>query len=270
MAIPHGKDTRLLVDRYDLTSDGNEVTVSIDHPVADKTGFGVASKSFVSGQHSWKLDCKLWYNSQGTVSGAGSVQPAGTAGSDLALYYLSNLGTAPPLPDNVLGYFPDGCGTGVMGYAGIAGINGVTRTANVGNAVGITAGFVGQGPVTRITSLGERNVIAAGGSTGAIDIGTPALSGTNTGAYCYFWIIGTTNYIDGASTAAVYGTISASDLASSGYSDLALYSGTVAGAYAIQATVTAGSVPRFINFSYGIGGVASQGTIVAAIGRING
>jgi hypothetical protein len=271
MAIPHGCTTRVILDRYDLSGDMNEATISIDHPAADKTGFGESSKSFVSGQHSWKLDVKGWYNSAGSVSAAGSAQPDGTAGSDLALAYLSNLGTAPSIPNKVLGYFPNGCGTGMIGYAGIAGINGVSRGANINNAVGITAGFIGNGPVTRVTSLGERKCTVAGGSTGAIDIGVGSVIGDknpNRGAYCFFWILGTVDY-SGAGTTAVYGTIQASDVPLSGYVDLAIFGGTVASAYAILATCspTTGSIQQYINFSYG-SVFPSNGTIMAAIGRM--
>jgi hypothetical protein len=275
MATPHGATTRIILDRYDLSGQMNEATISIDHPVADKTGFGDVAKSFVPGQHSFKLDVKGLYSSSGSVSAAGSIQPDGTAGSDLALYYLSNQGTAAATRGNVVGYFPEGMGTGIQGYAGRGGINGVSRGANIGNAVGITTSFVGDGPVTRVTCLGERKVSAVAGSTGAIDIGMPLISGLDAagtavstyGAYCYFWILGTADFTAG--TAAVYGTIQASDIASTGYSNLAIFSGTAADAYAIMATVTAGSVPRYINLSWGID-AASSGTLVAAIGRISG
>ncbi len=263
MAVPHGVSTRLLVDRYDLSGDMNEAGIVIDHPVADTTGFGMVAKTETSGQHSWKCDIKGWYNSQGSVSAAGSTQPDGTAGSDLALYYLSNLGTAPSAMNKVIGYFPNGLGTGQLAWTGIGGCTGITRTANVNNAVGITASFQGSGPVTRVTCV-QYGLVTAMGSTGAIDIGTPSAEQVN-GAYCYFWLLGTVS--NGAGS--VYGTVQASDAVAAGYYDMAKFSGTVASASAQQGTsgVVSGSVGRYINVAYSVAGVGA-GTLVVAVGRM--
>ena len=82
MAKVHGYKTEVFADKYDITADSTEVTISTEHPVADITGFGSAAKSYVKGQYSWTADMRGWFNNR-----------AGTAGAEVALQTLAG-GTA--------------------------------------------------------------------------------------------------------------------------------------------------------------------------------
>lgn len=269
MGVIHGVSTRVLADRYDITGDLTEATLTINRGIADTTGFGQSAKTAVIGEHEWSLDVKGWYDSGGSVSASGSVQPDGTAGAELALYYLSNLGTAPAVMNKVIGYFPNGLGTAVTGWAGIGGCNGVTRQASARGAVGIASKFMGNKPVTRVTCLWASNVTAAGTGIG-VDLGpTPTVQN---GAYVYFWLIGT---VGGNGTAQVVGTVSVADSLGTTFTDIARFAGTCASAYAIEGTVTAGSVPRYARCAYRTSAAGddltagtASGTLVAAIGYI--
>jgi hypothetical protein len=273
MAVKHGYCSRFFADRFDISGDLNDVTWGAERPMADVTGFCAEAKEYIPGQHSWKVDVKGWHDSQGSVSAAGSTQPDGTAGSDLALYYLGNLGTAPSPMNKVIGFFPGGpLGTTSWGWAGIGGLTTRARASNIGNAVGISASFQGNSPLTHVRVLWAGTVNTTAGTGHGISLGTPPPPAGQNGAYCYFGILGT---VGGNGTAQVVGTVRASDTLGGVYTDIARYSGTAAGAYAIQATVTSGSVPAYVNFAYRTSDASddtaagtAQGTIVAAIGLI--
>jgi hypothetical protein len=270
MAVKHGQFTRVFADRFDITGDMNEVTWGVDRPTADVTAFSDAAKQFIPGQHSWKAEIKGWHDSQGTVSAAGSAQPDGTAGSDLALYYLGNLGTAPPLMNKVLGFFPEGCGTGKFGYAGIGGVTNIGRTANLGGGVGITSSWQGTSQFTHVTCI-YSGLVTAQGSTGAIDLGSidAVVRGLNA-PMCFVWFLGTMS--NGGDVGSVYGTLKMSDViaADAGWTstnDALKFSGTAAMAMARMGTMSAGTVQRYYDVHYSIANAAA-GTIVVAVGQV--
>jgi hypothetical protein len=115
----------------DISGKGNDVSLTVDIPLADITGFGSVAKSFVGGQYSWKATYK-------------AVLDTGAAGTSdaLGLCALSNA-----------------CGSIVLClegsvasrsfWKGSAFMTSYASTSNLGGAVTVTASFQGSGPATR-------------------------------------------------------------------------------------------------------------------------
>ena len=248
MAHVHGFNAAVLADKYDLTADGTEFTVSVDHPTADITGFGSAAKSVVKGSYSWKGDYKGWHNNRG-----------GTAGADVAMFRL--MGSAEiPGSARLWGFFPEGFGTGKVGYCGPAVMNGQARTTPIGGAVGASCGVVGTANLGRAVVFNGGTALSANGTSGVVD----NAAASTVGGCGYMWIPG--------EVAGTIGTIliqhSADDIT---YADLCTF-GTVnaAGGGTAQwaPLAKATTVNRYTRAVWGLGTSASfNGTVVLAFAR---
>ncbi len=117
-----------------ISPDLAEITVTTDMPVADVTGFGSVAKSFVSGQYSWTVDLRGWFNSLTST------------GADTVLGPLSISGSAV-----MATVYPEGSATNNTSYAGSVYCIGYTRTANLGGGVAVTARFQGNSTLARAT-----------------------------------------------------------------------------------------------------------------------
>ena len=137
MAVIHGFNGDIRIKDTggtfrNVSPDGAEITVTTDMPVADVTGFGSAAKSFVSGQYSWTVDLRGWFNSLAST------------GADTVLGPLSISTTA-----SYATVFPEGSASGNTMYHGSVYCIGYTRTANLGGGVAVTARFQGSSVLTR-------------------------------------------------------------------------------------------------------------------------
>ena len=135
----HGYNTKFTCNdtagtERDISADGNDVTITSDMPLADVTGFGSVSKSFVAGQYGWKVDYKGFYNTASNI------------GADTVLGPLS-ISTACGSVNVAFG----GSASGQAYYKGSAFCTAYGRTAGVGGGVNVTASFTGNGPLTRGT-----------------------------------------------------------------------------------------------------------------------
>ncbi len=176
MAKVHGYNTKVFADAFDVSADSTEVTVSTEHPVADATGFGSASKSFVSGQYSWTADVRGWFNNR-----------AGTAGAEVALQTMAGgtAGTAVAATQKLWGFFTEGTAVGSYGYAGPAALTSYGRTIPIGAAVGVTARVQGTAP------LGRAYVLTAGVQSANATSSVWDNNAASTNGGCgYMWITG--------------------------------------------------------------------------------
>ncbi len=176
MAKIHGYTTKVFVDKYNISADSTEVTISTEHPVADVTGFGSASKSYVKGQYSWTVDMRGWFNNR-----------AGTAGAEVALQTLAGgtAGTVVAPTQKLWGVFPEGTAVGSYGYAGPAALTSYGRTIPIGAAVGVTARAQGT------ANLGRAYVLTAGvAAANATSSVWDNLAATTNGGFGYLWVPG--------------------------------------------------------------------------------
>ena len=144
MAVIHGFNAQLffmtdpLFGTVNLTGRSNDVTMSLDAPAADVTGFGSVAKSFVIGQYGWKLDAKGFCDvAVGTQNPGGAFSSAIMAGGTGAI-------------GSIL-FMPEGTVTGRPIWRGAGYITTYSATSNLGGGVSWSASFQGSGTVTRTT-----------------------------------------------------------------------------------------------------------------------
>jgi hypothetical protein len=149
MAVVHGYNGQLYFmspmfgdpsGTVNLTGRANDVTLSIDNPTADITGFGSAATSFLTGQYSWKLDAKGFCDA-GT---AGTLNPDGAFSTAI----MGQSGTGGM--GSIL-FLPEGTATGRPIWRGAVYVSTYSVNANLGGGVAWTASFQGSGTVTRTT-----------------------------------------------------------------------------------------------------------------------
>ncbi len=92
MAIPHGKDTRIYVDEFNISGDSNSVDPTFTTETAETQGMGgTAHKTRIAGQRDTKLSIASFFN-----AGTGNVEDVVT---DYAL--AAETGTLTVCPDGV-------------------------------------------------------------------------------------------------------------------------------------------------------------------------
>ncbi len=128
MAIPHGKDTRIYVDEFNISGDSNSVDPTFTTETAETQGMGgTAHKTRIAGQRDSKVTLTLRWDPTATTG------PATVLG---ALAFNGGVKTSLVAPTAIYG--PSGSTNGMVKYTGTAIVSNFKPGSKLGSAVEFT------------------------------------------------------------------------------------------------------------------------------------
>ncbi len=161
MAKVHGKDASVFIREFDISGDGNRISLTISPETAEITGFQDGAKQHVEGLYGWGASMEGYWNSA-------------TSQVDPTLFQLIGQGT------QVIGIWPNGIAIGKLGYEGYGVLTNYSPEDVISGAVVFSGDFVGGTEVFRVASLDDKistTVTAVGTVTGDVqNLGTSSFA----------------------------------------------------------------------------------------------
>ena len=167
MAKVTGKDAAIYVKQYDLSGEGNRVSIAYAVDTVEATCFQAGAKDYVEGNYAWTAGIDGYWANTGQASSA--------------VFGLIGSGT------QIISIFPEGKSSGKVGYEGWGILTSYNPEALMTGAVVFSADMQGDNSLYRTTMLNS-GIKTYNGTSTARNLGT---SDVTRGVYGVLRVLGT-------------------------------------------------------------------------------
>lgn len=143
MAKITGKDGAFLLDKYDLSGEGNNTGVDVAVDAHEASAYGLEWKDFLEGLPGWTLSHDSWFDGDSNKADEVSQALIGAA-------------------EKLFGLYPEGMAAGKQGYEGKGILGGKSVTVPVNGVVALSLSAQSKGSLNRTKVLAKSDISGSG------------------------------------------------------------------------------------------------------------